>query len=382
MGFLHTDVPELRDYDTGVVLSNLAELAGRQVRLTESRLAQLYELAEAILHDAGDDPDVVDSILLSLQDESDPDSEGGDRGHAPQESSAIPYLSDVPESDRVGLLRMVGSAGLRDRLTLYRILCESETRAPTRSGAGGSSGSGMSGDIAPFGKGRVAYMQGAFADKAFLCFSAHIPNCRAAVFHSFVDACEEVYNGLCEFCILPLESATEGKLTAFSRLIIKYGLYTVAACDIENGAVSGHPLTRFGLLCRRTTAERYGTAFPPRNDRRPDALPVPDCLELLHTTAVSPSLTDLLTAADFCGLRLLRADTLSDADTPSDAERLSDPDARPSGAESSGLSGQAVPLICTVLDTAGASSIERRTFGRFLSLEAAEDIIMGYYVLL
>ena len=67
MPFLNTDIPELSGFDTGLCLSNLDILGLRQNRVSESVLAILSELADALIHDAGGDPDTVDSILLSLQ---------------------------------------------------------------------------------------------------------------------------------------------------------------------------------------------------------------------------------------------------------------------------------------------------------------------------
>ena len=86
-------------------------------------------------------------------------------------------------------------------------------------------------------------------------------------------------------------------------------------------------------------------AFPPEGE--------PLYLELIHT-GDSPSLTELLSAAEFCGIRLCRVDTL-----PPFEEYGED----------------TLPLSC-VLDAAGG---DLTTFRRFLSLEASEDTIMGLY---
>ena len=49
MSFLPTDIPDLRGYDSGVVLSNLSRLRTREERLGEQILAQLWELAGAVM---------------------------------------------------------------------------------------------------------------------------------------------------------------------------------------------------------------------------------------------------------------------------------------------------------------------------------------------
>ena len=194
-------------------------------------------------------------------------------------------------------------------------------------------------------RGRIAYMPAAFADKAYLALSAAIESPRAVATPSFVDACEEVRGGLCEFCILPLESSHSGKLTAFTRLLLRYNLRIKAVCDLENGAAEGQ-ITRFALL--RATHEGY---FPA--PLRPPKSGEPLYLELIHT-GESPSLTVLLAAAEFCGIRLCRVDTLP---------RLDEPDSDSS-------------LLSCVLDAADG---DLPTFRRFLSLEASEDTVIGLY---
>ena len=76
-------------------------------------------------------------------------------------------------------------------------------------------------------------------------------------------------------------------------------------------------------------------------------------LELIHT-GESPSLTDLLAAAEFCGMKLSRVDTLP---------RFEELDSES-------------PLLSCVLDVADG---DLPTFRRFLSLEASEDTVIGLY---
>ncbi len=232
MSFLPTDIPDLRGYDSGVVLSNLSRLRTREERLGEQILAQLWELAGAVMQDAAGDPDTLTSILLALQ---------SDR----EEPRAIPGQDVLPEY-RTLLDRLRARDGLYARLVLYRYL---DVRNP----AGCCTVLPLR-DVPPTVRGRVAYMTGSLADKAFLRFSEWLPGCRAADARSFVDACEEVYNGLCQFCILPLESAEEGRLAAFSRLIVRYGLQTIAVCDVTQRGV-----TDFGALALHSCAPGTGS---------------------------------------------------------------------------------------------------------------------------
>lgn len=328
MPFLNTDIPELKGFDTGLCLSNLDILAVRQDRVSESVLAVLSELADAILHDAEGDPDTVDSILLSLQ---------GIAEEGEEVAATHPVFAAVAPVNREALARMSARSGLYARLLLYAMI---EERMPTE-----VSPKPMTSPLPATVRGRIAYMPAAFADKAYLALSAVVDSPRAAATASFVDACEEVRSGLCEFCILPLENTHSGKLTAFTRLILRYNLQIQAVCDLENGAAEGQ-ITRFALL----RAAREGD-FPTPLRLPPEGEPL--YLELIHT-GDSPSLTDLLSAAEFCGIRLCRVDTL-----PPFEEYGED----------------TLPLSC-VLDAAGG---DLTTFRRFLSLEASEDTVMGLY---
>lgn len=331
MPFLNTDIPELSGFDTGLCLSNLDTLGMRQNMANESVLAVLSELAEAIIRDAGGDPDTVDSILLSLQSLPDGDNE---------DTTFHRVLSRISPVNREPIRRMSARSGLYARLLLYRMV---EEKMPSPAAPAPPS------PLPSAVKGRIAYMPGAFADKAYLRLAAFVKNPRAAATASFVDACEEVHSGLCEYCILPLENSHSGRLTAFTRLILRYRLQVVAVCDLENSAVGGQT-TRFALLRNETE----GALPAPLHSVSPGE---PTYLELIHLTE-SPSLCDLLVAAEFCGLTLCRVDTLPRFD------------------ELEAVDEDSPAAVGCVLNLAEGDLF---TFRRFLSLEASEDILVGLY---
>ncbi len=329
MALFNTDIPELSGFDTGLCLSNLDILGARQDRVSESVLAVLSELADAILRDAAVDPDTVDSILLSLR--SNPEGEGEDAPPALSPADVAPVNTDF-------FRRMSARSGLLARLVLYAMI---EERMPTPPPIAKPS------PLTAAARGRIAYMPTAFADKAYLRLAAHVQNPRATATSGFVDACEEVHSGLCEYCILPLENTQSGKLTAFTRLILRYRLRIIAVCDLENAAAEGQ-VTRFALL-KNASEEEFPAplTLPPAGE--------PLYLELMHTSD-SLTLTDLLTAAEFCGLTLCRADTLPGFDE---------------------VGGEAdTPALSCVLNAAEG---DLPVFRRFLSLEASEDIPLGLY---
>lgn len=141
----------------------------------------------------------------------------------------------------------------------------------------------------------VAYLQNRYADTAYLALTSHLSKPRASYFSSFSDVCEEVYHGLCEFCILPVESAEDGKLIRFYALIEKFDLKIVAVCDVEsaNGSYTRYALLRHKYVSLAPNPRLCGEAFA----------------EFDLVTDAEVSLGDVLSAAEFCGLRLSRADS-------------------------------------------------------------------------
>ncbi len=342
MAFFNTDIPELSGSDTAICLDNLELLGMRQHRVTESMLAALSELANAIIHDAGGDPDTVTSILLSLQR---PDI---DVTSSISDALTAPHI--IAPVNRDAFARLSLYTDVQMRLLLYRFISERlpmpivpDIAVPV---------------VAEAARGRIAYMAGAFADKAYERLSRVVPDARAATFHSFVDACEEVRGGLCEYGILPLENTQSGKLTAFSRLILRYGLYIVAVCDLENGVSPGQ-FTRFALLrtCPEDSREILPCPLPGMTDP-------PAYLDLIHLPA-SPSPVELLSAAAFCGLSTVRVDTLPHFE---ELDILREDT----------VSDTLLPTSCVfAIDQNGRADVS--TFLRYLSLEASEDILTGAY---
>ena len=352
---INTNIPELEGSDTALCLSNLEILWARGDRVSESALAMLSELADAILRDADGDSNTVDSILLSLL-ASDTSVEG-----LPYEPLPAMDRGDSPSLiNQRDLLATATYAGLTTRLRLYRFLAEKEA-----AGAADAHGDDLSTHAsepssnadapreAPTttAQGHIAYMAGAFADKAYSRFSTCVPHARAATCHSFREACEEVRAGHCEYCILPLITRQSGRLVSFTQLMLRYGLVSVAVTDLEDGAAEEQSM-RFALLRRREDGH-----FPPLADRQATHL------EILHIMS-APSFPELLMAADYCGLSFDRADTIP---PPDDTDFSTDE------------SWQDAPRVLCVLTTTGA---DLSTFRRYLRLEAAEDIPMGHYTIL
>ena len=144
--------------------------------------------------------------------------------------------------------------------------------------------------------GRIVYQRSSYTDDAYLAFATLVPNARATYAHSFQAACEEVYNGHCEFCILPIENAVEGELIGFAKLIAQYELKVATTCDILRADASRK--TRFALLRRNILP-----LVPKSADQ--------DGFFRCSLPANSAqSMANILCAANFFGLVFLSANTL------------------------------------------------------------------------
>ncbi len=194
--------------------------------------------------------------------------------------------------------------------------------------------------------GRVAYQRSIFTDEAYLHFSPHIQSPKAAYIGSFTGVCEQVYNGLCEYCILPLENSQDGKLLRFYGLIQKYELKIVLTCDVT--ASDKRQITTFGL-CKRALQAPLSSLYGARRNA---------CFEFVfwQESDDSPDLCDILCAARACSLRLIRTDCLPRSDDEI-------------------LVGAGYPFNVS-LDIEGG---DLRTFLLFLALDAPFCLPLGIY---
>lgn len=276
MGLIYSDIPELEGSNTEVALSNLAELEAALEVILEKRLAHLSELSYAIIRDGGD-PDVIKSIFQSIR------SEGyADSGSVIEENRFVAdaIFSRVSFVERLALFKDAFDKLAIDKKSIFKHYWhEIEDEIPEEASD------------------RIAYLKNSYNDEAYMQFSALLTNPRAAYFASVTDVCESVYNGSCEYCILPVETAEDGKLLSFYELILKYGFKIIAVYDLHGD--SGY--TRYALLGKRFTLQNAGIRSKARNRY----------FEFIVADNENMSLMDLLTAADFCELKLRRIDTLN-----------------------------------------------------------------------
>ena len=150
-------------------------------------------------------------------------------------------------------------------------------------------------------------MKNNYTESAFLKFSKIVSNSRSAYLQSFDAVCEEVYSGSCEFCILPLESSTEGRLSSFYSMIDRYELKIAAVCVVEQH--DSQRSTKFALLKKSLSESTFRTT--PKSEQ---------ILEFKVSYAIgetesqigadSSPICDIIFAANACGMRLLRIDSM------------------------------------------------------------------------
>lgn len=127
---------------------------------------------------------------------------------------------------------------------------------------------------------RIVCFKSALSEPAFACFAAELPSAKLMYSDGFKGACEDVYNGFADACILPITSSEDGLLTSFLRLARKYELHAAHACLLTLG---GERRTLVGLFERTV-------GFADNADRLDLLVSIPD-----------PQLFELLSGYDQLG---------------------------------------------------------------------------------
>ena len=158
-------------------------LAKRQKEITVTELAMLY-------CEAFDDTDDVLSVLSLI-------------GNELSASEEIIFLSELcrsPLSSKLKDILFIGSS------------------EPTSAGA----------------HSKISYLKNKYNDMAFDYFSRSVSNAKPDYASSFTECCENVFDGRCEFCILPIMNSSDGRLMSFYSLLDRYELKICEIIDIDN----------------------------------------------------------------------------------------------------------------------------------------------------
>ncbi len=251
-------------------MANLKEATARGLQIGEQEYAHLRELAYEIAAGMTDS----NAILASLPEHRLPELASGAGYFYAGSEPLEPMLREVDTRHRILLC-----------MELRRLIpATTELWQDFFFPAGG--------DPDPSSFQRISYQKNNYTDTAYQLFSEILKEPRAAYAHSFRSVCEDVYNGLSQYCILPLENSAEGRLTGFSRMIADYDMKIVAVCDVQVGE---DKTTRFALLSKN--AGQLHTS-----------LLLPRYFEFSYEPHGGTRASDILSAAEFCGLKLFRAD--------------------------------------------------------------------------
>ena len=144
---------------------------------------------------------------------------------------------------------------------------------------------------------KIAYVKNNFTDSAYLAFSKASFAFRYAYFDSFDAICEDVHSGKSEFCILPIETSSDGKLFSFYSLIDRYEFRIVSTCTVKHQ--DGSKFTKFALLGRSVRLSE-------ENNKKGKKLE----LRISQASTKGSPLYEILRAADACNIKLCKIDSI------------------------------------------------------------------------
>ncbi len=259
---------ELSD-DIKVCLDNISRLDGKQASLFASRNALIRELAFSIC-DGNPSPEKLRQNYASAFNAAESAYDTAQR-----------YFGGAATVDRANVCAAIAELMDKSNPFLRAVLGQGES-CPKKA------------------LGKISYVKNNYTDSAYLVFAKQVHEPKVSYSDSFETICEDVFNGESEFCILPVETSSEGRLFAFYSLIDRYDLKTCSVCSVDRDG--GAAFTKFALL-RRSFSDSNINNIIKNNGAR---------LELRISPPTSPddSINSILVAADACGMPLLRVDSL------------------------------------------------------------------------
>ena len=148
--------------------------------------------------------------------------------------------------------------------------------------------------VAPGSHGKIATVKNSYCEDAFAILSRTVKAPKRIYAQSFSDACEEIATSSCEFALLPIESAQNGRLFGFYSLLDRYELKIFAACLLEGEGYEDS--IRYALV---------GKSSP---DRLPRNARLTFEFSLISDSDSFPS--DVLTAAAVLSASIVKIDSL------------------------------------------------------------------------
>lgn len=102
---------------------------------------------------------------------------------------------------------------------------------------------------------KVAYLRNSFADKAYSVFSRSFNFVTAVYFSGFSEPCEEVYYERASHAMLPIYNSRDGTLMSLYKLLLKYDLRIVSACNVT---MNDETVMRYALASKNLPPEMNG----------------------------------------------------------------------------------------------------------------------------
>ena len=277
--FLTTEgIPELPENEL-IAAENLNMLDQRQAGLFESRMAMIRELGREIGKTENAGFDIIrDKYKASLP----YDGEPSDYAFSPSPEELLHYFDSISAVEKIGLCRAISDSFQNSRF-LSTLL--------------GWPDDSCKADAV----GRIAYLKNAYTDNAFLRFSKVVVSPRSEYCSSFRAVCQEVYDGQCEYCILPVETSGDGLLMSFYSLMDQFSLKIVSLCTLEQTGTGR--FTNYALLKKEISLAylRSKSLVSSKDSRFEIKLSIPreDSLGLCH----------FLQYAALCGMTVQRIAT-------------------------------------------------------------------------
>ncbi|MBP3370013.1 MAG: hypothetical protein J6L85_04595 [Clostridia bacterium] len=152
-------------------------------------------------------------------------------------------------------------------------------------------------DATPAGShGKIAYTKNQFNDLALAIMTDAMSNVKPLTVSSNIEACESVANGICEFCLLPVENTRDGKIFGFYSMLERYELKICNVCILE----TDHDLNniKYALI------SKSGMTMLPRRPRNTNFV-----FEFSVINSNGDFIVELLEVAKKCGATLLSIDS-------------------------------------------------------------------------
>lgn len=214
------------------VAHNIARSNEKFGVLTDIRAAHLCEIAHAVLQGVGDDS--LPAIC------------GGDTAREIYSRLLIPTDMTVTEALAREGKYFSGRISDFDKFFICREMIggrEYDDGQICAALAGETSEDFSEGEVS------IAFSSGKAANAAFEEFAKFFRAASPVDEDNFQSACDFVAGGDGDYCILPVENSSDGRLGGFYSLIEKNGLYIVASCRVRSRDGESH--TRFALCSRR-----------------------------------------------------------------------------------------------------------------------------------